>query len=147
MRRQLVTRRFGPVLVLAGMAATLSAPARALDCDNATDQASLNYCAGRAYNEADNRLNDLYRVLKERLRAEPNRLARLVSAQRAWIGFRDLECAFAASSVEGGSAHSMANADCLRARTEQRIEALKAYESCEEGDMTCPVPPAPPSAN
>ncbi|NIA52950.1 DUF1311 domain-containing protein [Massilia sp. TW-1] len=32
-------------------------------------------------------------------------LDKLVAAQRAWIAFRDRDCDFAASDVEGGSMH------------------------------------------
>ena len=115
--------------------------ASALDCEGAADQTSLNLCAGRAYSEADQRLNELYRDLKARLKGDPNRLGHLTSAQRAWIGFRDLECEFRASAVQGGSAQPMVKADCLRDLTERRIEALRAYANCPEGDLGCPVPP------
>ena len=143
MRQRTFARR-GGVWALFGAALLLpSSPGRALDCDGEGDQTSLNFCAGRAYSEADRKLNELYRDLKERLKGDPNRLGHFVSAQRAWIGFRDLECEFAVSALHGGSAQPMAKADCLRAQTEQRIEALNAYAHCEEGDISCPIPPRP----
>ncbi|ALN71512.1 lysozyme inhibitor LprI family protein [Aureimonas sp. AU20] len=134
------------LLLTLGLTLT-AAPARALDCEAAQDQASLNFCAGRAYSEVDHKLNDLYRTLKDRLAGDHDRLARLVSAQRAWIAFRDAECDFVASATEGGSVQSMVHADCLRTETEQRIEHLESYANCEEGDLSCPVPAAASQAN
>lgn len=139
-------RRAAAGLTLATALLFTTLPARALECEGASDQTSLNVCAGRAYSEADRRLNELYRDLKERLKGEPNRLGHLASAQRAWVGFRDLECEFRASAVHGGSVQPMVKADCLRDVTEQRIKALDVYAHCQEGDLGCPVPPRPEPA-
>ncbi|WP_427025076.1 lysozyme inhibitor LprI family protein [Aureimonas ureilytica] len=147
MNRTSLSQHMGGALVLA-LALLSSVPAaHALDCEGAADQTSLNLCAGRAYSEADRRLNELYRDLKARLKGDPNRLGHLTSAQRAWIGFRDLECEFRASAVQGGSAQPMVKADCLRDLTERRIEALRVYAHCPEGDLGCPVPPPTNQSN
>ena len=63
----------------------------------------------------------------------------LVAAQKAWIGFRDAECAFAVSSTEGGTIYPMEFTLCEQDLTEKRTAALKAYLHCEEGDLSCPV--------
>ncbi len=147
MRQGRFTRMESMLIVLAVTLPLQASPTHALDCEGADDQTSLNFCAGRAYSEADSQLNDLYRDLKDRLKGDPNRLGHLVSAQRAWIGFRDLECEFAISALHGASAQPMAKADCLRAQTEQRINALNAYAHCEEGDLSCPIPPPSEQSN
>lgn len=117
-----------------------AAPAFAADCSKATDQASLNRCADQNYKAVDARLNATYRQITARLKDDPEKTKLLVSAQKAWIAFRDAECRFAASGVEGGSIHPMTVSDCLASLTGNRIEALKGYLSCEEGDLSCPVP-------
>ena len=109
------------------------------DCANAADQATLNACADASLKKADAELNALYRQITGRL--DPEGRAHLVAAQRAWIAFRDAECKFAASAVEGGSAYPMVHADCLASLTEARIADFKAYLACGEGDLSCPVPP------
>ena len=132
--------RFLRIALVAIPLALGGSPARSQDCAAATSQTALNGCAGEAYAAADRHLNDLYRDLTGRLGGDDARLQRLISAQRAWIAFRDRECAFVASAVAGGSAEAMVLAQCLRAETERRIEAFGSYANCEEGDLACPVP-------
>jgi uncharacterized protein YecT (DUF1311 family) len=42
------------------------------------------------------------------------------AARRAWLGFRDAECSFAASSVSGGSIYPMIFGECLAGLTAAR---------------------------
>ena len=63
-----------------------------------------------------------------------------MTAQKSWIGFRDAECAFQSSAGADGSVYPMLVADCKTTLTNDRVEQLKTYLDCEEGDMTCPVP-------
>ena len=60
--------------------------------------------------------------------------------QRAWIAFRDAECKFASSGVEGGSVQPMIHSGCLQGLTDARVTQLGSYLKCEEGDLSCPVP-------
>ena len=92
--------------------------------------------------KADTALNAAYREVENRLADDADGKARLVAAQRAWLTFRDAECRFQSGAVEGGSAAPLAEASCKAALTESRTEQLNAYLNCEEGDITCPVPPA-----
>ncbi|BBP71985.1 hypothetical protein PHLH6_39890 [Pseudomonas sp. Seg1] len=114
----------------------------AVDCANASDQATMNQCAGQDYKAADNELNAVYKQIKERLKDNAEATKLLVDAQRAWIGFRDAECTFSSSGVTGGSVYPLVYSSCLTGVTKVRIEALKQYLKCEEGDMSCPVPGA-----
>lgn len=114
----------------------------AVDCANASDQATMNQCAGQEFKSTDKELNVLYQQITGRLKDNPDRKKLLVGAQRAWIGFRDTECKFSASGVEGGSVYPLIYSNCLTAVTKARIEALKQYLTCQEGDMSCPVPGA-----
>jgi uncharacterized protein YecT (DUF1311 family) len=114
----------------------------ATDCANASDQATMNQCAGQASKAADNALNTVYQQITGRLQDNPDSKKLLVGAQRAWIGFRDAECKFAASGVAGGSMYPMIYSTCITRVTKARVEALKEYLKCEEGDVGCPVPGA-----
>ncbi|WP_095121029.1 lysozyme inhibitor LprI family protein [Pseudomonas sp. Irchel s3f10] len=114
----------------------------AVDCANASDQATMNQCAGRDFKAADKELNTVYQQITGRLKDNPDGKKLLVSAQRAWLGFRDAECKFSSSGVTGGSVYPWVYSSCLTGVTKVRVEALKQYLKCEEGDMSCPVPGA-----
>ena len=114
----------------------------AVDCANASDQATMNQCAGQDYKAADKELNAVYQQVTGRLKGNPDGKKLLVSAQRAWIGFRDAECKFSSSGVTGGSVYPLIYSNCMTAVTKVRVETLKQYLKCEEGDMSCPVPGA-----
>lgn len=114
--------------------------AHAADCDYATDQATMNQCAAQQNKAADKELNALYQQITERLKGSPDSKKLLVGAQRAWIGFRDAECKFSASGVEGGSVYPLIYSHCITDLTKARVEAFKTYLKCQEGDLSCPVP-------
>lgn len=130
-------------LIALGAAASLPlTAARADDCDNAMTQAAMNECSDKAYKASDAELNKLYRQVDERLKddADPRRL--LISAQRAWVNFRDAECKFSTSRSSGGSIHPMVVSMCLDDLTKKRVEDFKQALDCPEGDVTCSLPPA-----
>lgn len=114
--------------------------ATADECDNANDQATMNVCAQQSLKASDVELNRLYKQIQIRLAGQPETGNLLVAAQRAWIAFRDAECAFTSSGVAGGSVHPMMVMMCRDGLTRDRIKDLKSYLSCEEGDLSCPVP-------
>ena len=58
-------------------------------------------------------------------------------AQRAWIAFRDAECAYTTAGSEGGSIHPMEVSQCLTDLTEQRTKQLTSSANCQEGDASC----------
>ncbi|MFW8615899.1 MULTISPECIES: lysozyme inhibitor LprI family protein [Mesorhizobium] len=86
--------------------------ARAQECDRSDDsQQMMNICAGEDYQAADARLNTAYQNLTSSDDANGKRLLQV--AQRAWITFRDAECAHSTAASEGGSIHSMEVSQCL----------------------------------
>lgn len=129
-----------PVIAAAILLAALPAMAQQ-DCPD-DSQAGLNQCAGDAYKKADAALNAAYKQVMARLKDSDAAAKSLVAAQRAWIAYRDAECDFMSSGVEGGSARPMVVAQCLEQLTTQRADDLKALLNCEEGDLSCPVPAA-----
>lgn len=126
------------------LAAPLSvAAARADECANAMDQATMDECAGKDFDAADKKLNDAYKQITDRLKDNAASKKRLVDAQRAWVAFRDSECAFQGGPREtAGSVYPMVVANCQTGLTEKRLKDLQDYLHCEEGDLDCPVPAA-----
>ncbi|WP_424625213.1 lysozyme inhibitor LprI family protein [Achromobacter marplatensis] len=111
-----------------------------IKCGNASTQTNLNLCADQAYRKSDAELNAAYRTVTARLKDDQTTLAKLQSAQKAWLFFRDAECAFSSGGTTGGSAYPMVLSQCLDKLTQTRTKELRAYLKCEEGDMSCPVP-------
>lgn len=130
-----------PILAMIALVALLPVPGAAQSCDPDGDQASLNQCAGEAFQTADDALNAVYSEVAARLSEASDAREALVRAQRAWIALRDAECEFAASAVAGGSIYPMIVTGCRTRLTEARTAELAAYLDCEEGDLSCPVPP------
>ncbi|VVP76906.1 hypothetical protein PS914_01819 [Pseudomonas fluorescens] len=127
--------------VLLALSPLLFTPlAHAVDCDNAADQATMNQCAAQQHKAADKELNALYQQITGRLQADPDSKKLMVGAQRAWIAFRDAECKFSASGVAGGSVYPLIYSNCITDLTKARVETLKNYLKCQEGDLGCPVP-------
>jgi uncharacterized protein YecT (DUF1311 family) len=64
-----------------------------------------------------------------------------VAAQRAWIAFWDVECAYAnGGPTGGGSIYPMLQLQCLTALTAARTDALAEYIICPGGDLSCTRP-------
>ena len=102
----------------------------------AQSQSAMNADAVGQAKAADAALNGRYAAAMARL-SPPSRVL-LRDAQRSWIGFRDRQCAFEASGVEGGSAYPMVYAGCLARVTADRTRTLRRLGQCEEGDLSCP---------
>jgi uncharacterized protein YecT (DUF1311 family) len=116
------------------------AVALAQDCANATSQMAMNVCADQAYKKTDAELNAVYSQITDRLKHDKEGIELLVNAQKAWLAFRDAECTFATSASAQGSVYPMLVAQCRDGLTSKRIDELKTYLRCEEGDLSCPVP-------
>ncbi len=101
----------------------------------------MDNCAGADWQAADSQLNAVYQQIMQRLHAGDAAKRLLVASEKAWVQFRDSECAFATSAAEGGSVRPMLVTMCRTTLTNNRIKQLTAYLHCEEGDLSCPVPP------
>lgn len=126
-------------------ALVLATPALGLaqnNCGDLTNQTDMNICAGKAYEKSDAELNSLYKQIEARLKDDADTTKLLVTAQRAWVAFRDAECNFSSSEVSGGTAYPFISSSCLDNMTQIRIGNLKGYLKCSDGDMDCPVPAA-----
>ena len=104
--------------------------AAALDCSKAMTTPDMNECAAIDQKKADARLNQVYqRVLKS---LEPDAggaetKKKLVEAQRAWVKFRDADCAAVYQQHIDGTIRNVMHHGCMRARTEQRIKELNEF--------------------
>lgn len=126
--------------VLAGAVGVAATPTARAECDAGLPQQGLNDCAFREFEAADAALNATYRRIVARLAGQTEARQLLTKAQRAWVAFRDAECGFSASGVQGGSIQPMIASMCQTDLTKVRTEALRRYLDCKEGDLSCPVP-------
>jgi uncharacterized protein YecT (DUF1311 family) len=107
------------------------------DCGKFTTQMDLNKCAVDNLKSADKALNEVYQALMAKQDGVASK-QRLKAAQRAWIAFRDRECAFEVGPQEGGGTiWPMENAGCLEGTTATRIRELKQAISCTP--LSCPA--------
>ncbi|CDX34058.1 conserved exported hypothetical protein [Mesorhizobium plurifarium] len=124
--------------VAAGLAMLLTTPAAraaAIDCAAAKTQADLVTCTAANAASADVGLNAVYKALAGRL--APADLKRLRDAQRAWIPFRDKECAFRTKPYADGSVYSTLVETCRAELTKVRLAQLQHQLQCPEGDLSC----------
>ena len=127
-------------LVVLGLVAIAPASiAFAEDCGNAATQMEMNACAAQNHQKADARLNALYRQITSRLKDDTDATKALVAAQRAWIAFRDAECAFVGSKTAGGSVNPIIVAQCKAGLTDLRVKDFEYFLKRQEGDLSCPV--------
>jgi uncharacterized protein YecT (DUF1311 family) len=80
-------------------------------------QVEMNECAAAEFKRTDAELNRVYSKL--------TRSPGLVAAERAWITYRDAECAYQRAAVSGGSMASMVDSACRSNLTKERIRLLK----------------------
>ncbi|WP_240790423.1 lysozyme inhibitor LprI family protein [Rhodobacter sp. SY28-1] len=127
-----MTRRLIRLVAALGLTA-VPATAQEIDCSTAMAQSDLNQCAYQDWEEADGRLNTVYKQVVAtytQLDADlPKELgsgvATLREAQRAWITFRDKACEAEGFAMRGGSAEPLLVYGCMRALTEERIGHLQ----------------------
>jgi uncharacterized protein YecT (DUF1311 family) len=135
-----VNRVAAAVIVCAVFAGSFVVSARADDCGDKQTQTDMNICAGDEFSRADDALNKAYKQILACLKADSIQGKLLISAQRAWISFRDAECRFQVGErSDGGSIWPMLNAGCLRDVTNARNSQLTYYLTCKEGDLSCPT--------
>ena len=67
-----------------------------------------------------------YREAVKRLKDDPDALAALKDAQRAWIGFRDAKCDYWEKRCASGTFASVAAGNGMRVTTGQRALEMRA---------------------
>ena len=120
--------RFRFFLALPALVLVLAVrPAAALDCANASTTIDMAQCADIDYQAADKRLNRSYGAFKKTLDAEGAKL--LLESQRAWLKFRDTNCALAADQARGGTMAPLLTLGCLADLTAKRAKELDEFAS------------------
>jgi uncharacterized protein YecT (DUF1311 family) len=94
----------------------------------AKTQTEMNACAKDEAARVDAELNDIYRTLLTKTSSEPEAVAKIKAAERAWIAYRDayLDAMYPAENkqAEYGSVYPM-EVDLLRAQlTRQHVAAV-----------------------
>lgn len=105
------------------------------DCASANSQIDLDVCYGQQYQAADAELNATYGALMKTV--SPEGQTSLRAAQRAWLAYRDKQCAFNLLARSDASVYPMVLAICKTGLTIQQNDELKAQLHCEEGDLSC----------
>lgn len=88
----------------------------------------MNTCAEYRFIETDLELNRLYRELAKR--REERDVRQLRAAQQAWVRWRDANCAYESSDLEGGSLRPLVSLNCSARLTKERIEWVLEMLSC-----------------
>ena len=122
MKRVVFLALFGVLFFPArpGMAGPEKAGGSRSCMDTPRAQSELNFCAGAIARAADERLNKSYHAVLCYL--DPDERIQLLSAQRAWVDFRDSDCAFWGGG--GGSISPMNTALCRAGLSDDRAKEL-----------------------
>ncbi|RTM11220.1 MAG: DUF1311 domain-containing protein [Hyphomicrobiales bacterium] len=131
----LVVAIFAGAVSLALFLTTPASRAASIDCGSAKTQAELATCTAKDAASADAALNAVYKALSGRLGHAD--LERLREAQRAWIPFRDKECAFRTQPYADGSVYPSLVGVCKEELTKTRLAQLQHQLQCPEGDLSC----------
>ena len=99
------------------------------NCKDRATQFDMNVCSFREYLEADIALNRGWASVEKRWKSSQEMWPVILGGQRAWLTYRDKQCAFWSKMYEGGTMASLAVNSCsleiTRARTEQLEQLLE----------------------
>ncbi|OWV31283.1 lysozyme inhibitor LprI family protein [Halomonas campaniensis] len=94
------------------------------DClESAVTTVDIVACITEEFEREDKRLNDNYQQLRSQL--SDSRKEQLLTAQRAWIAYKEANCDFYANPEGGTLARISANA-CVLTETTNRADELEA---------------------
>jgi uncharacterized protein YecT (DUF1311 family) len=98
----------------------------------------MNRCAGEDIKQAYAGLNQAYQRVLARYAEDPDKIARIKTAEQAWLVFRDseIEALFLLSERDrSGSVLSMCRALALAQMTRERTKALRGILEHQEGGV------------
>ncbi len=119
---------------VAGVLAAIDARQKAC-IDKDPSNLGMKQCAGDADADADKLLNETYGAAVAALKRPQDggdrdggdareTLRRLVASERAWIAYRDAECAFEGTSMLGGTGEELVIVECHTMMTVARVKAI-----------------------
>src|SRR5690242_11831016 len=109
-------------------------------CDDKNGDSAAAACWYSTYQAADRELSTLWPAVLAAARDadssfrptprrdQPSAERDLIAAQRAWVSYRDAECAAEADWAQGGSLESVLADKCLAKKTRERIQQLRQLE-------------------
>ncbi|MGE8362398.1 lysozyme inhibitor LprI family protein [Pseudomonas sp.] len=122
------------LLTLIAPTAAYAGPNTEIDCSAARANAEVEHCATLAQQETEETLNRAYKALVAELSRpdteQDNYTAyrnKLLVAQRAWIAFRDADCAAQYEMHRTSAIGNTLLLNCKQQRAEQRIKELQNY--------------------
>lgn len=95
------------------------------DCDRNMNQTDLNICTAQEYQQADQKLNKLYKSYTAKLTSAQRK--QFIDIQKSWVNYKDKDCQYAAQAYKGGSMYPLVLNECLTEKTEDRIDDLENY--------------------
>ncbi|AKK20300.1 DUF1311 domain-containing protein [Candidatus Liberibacter africanus] len=108
----------------------------ALTDETYLDQNNMNDNETKTLQSVQEELNETYKKVLNKIEGHQKQL--FEKSHDSWEKYRDSECDFTSSGLEGGSAKTMIYTNCLQDHTIQRNEKLTSYLTCPEGDLSCP---------
>jgi uncharacterized protein YecT (DUF1311 family) len=149
MKRSIVMWVAVSALAMSGVATAGTAPASAATAapassgdtcmDHAQSQADMTGCAMKSLDAADKELNQVYQQVLRKYAKNTVFIAKLKTAQKAWLAFRDAELAARypdSDKSNYGSVYPMCADNELEALTRKRIEELRGWlKGTQEGDV------------
>lgn len=105
------------------------------DCENQMDQSTMTQCAGLDFEKADAELNRIWPEIKSGAQesdagsGKSEHVDALMASQRAWLAYRDAECAWQGFEAHGGSMEPMLVNACLADMTSKHIKELQDDEA------------------
>jgi uncharacterized protein YecT (DUF1311 family) len=96
-----------------------------ITCANSQSNVEYKECQHRSYAAADKKLNKVYKRVISRLSGVEKQ--KLISAQLAWIKFRNNNCDFETYGSMKGSGYSGFVSECLERMTNSRIQELENW--------------------
>ncbi len=109
----------------------------AKDCYSADADQDIAQCWTDTYDKADKEMNrvwlDTLKAARDadkvfsptQRRAAASAADDLLSSQRAWLKYRDAQCAVEADYAQGGSLENVIRGECGAKMTQERIKALR----------------------
>jgi len=98
------------------------------NCESPRNQIEINMCVKIQLDKAEREMNDLLDLKTPQLTNPSSE--RLISAQEAWISFREKSCIYESSGSKGGPGWAMRYNSCMASMAKKRAQKLQIYLSC-----------------
>lgn len=110
------------------------------DCQTATTSADVMRCVNQNHEDAQAKLNDVYKTLS--LRESGKTLDGLEALQTLWIEYRDRECEAETEAIKSQALKRLEGIKCNTRLIHERIDALQRILDAETGSAVLGEPPS-----